>query len=632
MAMVIATNMGSITAQRHLSNTQNDLNTSMERLSSGNRINSAMDDAAGLQIRDRMDSQINGLTQSVRNANDAISLAQTAEGALEETTEILQRMRDLAIQSSNDTYTTADRESLQAEVDQLLSEIENISEYTRFNDQQLLDGNWSGDFQVGHKDGETISLAIGDMSVSALGAHTGSGGAAGTLDGSTSGVQTVAPSDAVSAGILSASSAPTSALTVVDGTDSAAATAGTAEIDFSANDLASGDTLTITMDNGDTFTAAWDTDADTTIAALTAGGSNSNAYSLSFDATSDVLTITADTAGALDMSIASVTDGASTPVALVGPTTTATDGTDAVVASSWSATQGFTTGALKGDQVTFEIKDGSTVVKTFEFEADRDINTAAGLANEVATQMMTAGMEGYVASADGNNVVIRKIEAGETGYTMDTTATARTAQAAVGEEETVNIAAGAVVGDSVTFNVNGDDWTFEFTQTAADSTAAATALANAWNAETAGFTTGYTVTASSGTLTFEADNTGLDGSFDVTAAYTQNVPDGTTTAISGVDLTTGGGISAAINSIDKAIEQVGEQRGDLGAISNRLEHTINNVQSMIENTSAARSRIEDADFATESANLAKNQVLQQAGTAMLAQANASTQNVMSLLR
>ncbi|NOQ46692.1 MAG: flagellin FliC [Desulfobulbaceae bacterium] len=163
MALVVNTNVASLNAQRNLNSSQMSLNKSMQRLSSGMRINSAKDDAAGLAISDRMTSQIRGLNQAVRNANDGISMSQTAEGALQETTNLLQRMREISVQSANDTNTTADRTSLQAEFTQLRDEIDRISTDTQFNNQNLLDGNFATTgavFHIGANAGQTITVTI----------------------------------------------------------------------------------------------------------------------------------------------------------------------------------------------------------------------------------------------------------------------------------------------------------------------------------------------------------------------------------------------------------------------------------------------------------------------------------------
>jgi flagellin len=392
MSMVIGTNVASLTAQRHLDSSRADLQTSMERLSSGSRINSATDDAAGLAISDRMTSQINGLTQAVRNASDAMSLGQTAEGALDESTAILQRMRDLSVQSVNDTNTSTDRAAMQSEVAELQTELTRIGNSSSFNEQTLLDGSFTAKtFQIGHQGGDTLSLTINDMRSTALGAL-----AAGTITAAT-------------------------------------------------------------------------------------------------------ITKTAGTTGAA-----------------------------AVVSSTISAA------AVSGDILSFSVDRAGTAT-TFSHTY-----TAAATVDEAADAFVTA-----------------------------------------------NSTAASTAGWTLTNESNG---TVTFTNTAG---AAALVVSSS------------TVTATQRTVQ---------------------------TAVGSADISTAAGATSALTSIDAAIKEVGQERATLGAFQNRLEHTVSNLQSMVENTSAARSRIADADFAVESANLAKNQVLQQAGTAMLSQANASTQNVLSLLK
>jgi len=648
MSMVINTNIASITAQRHLSESQGDLQTSMERLSSGKRINSAMDDAAGLQIRDRMDSQINGLTQSVRNANDAMSLGQSAEGALEETTQILQRMRDLAVQASNGTNTQEDKESLQAEVTQLKAEIDRIADTSKFNDQKLLDGSFSSkDFQIGHKGGETISLTVANMSSSAIGGQTGT--SAGTVAGAATGTQLTASVDATVQGTVAiqgganAGAAVTSAdniagTSVVDGTAATSAVAATAWSDTFQVTALGKNTEAVSWDLGGGVTATHTFTADAADVNATAAelASNLSASGFSFSASGDTVTVTR-TAGAYSaegaVSVTQATSGGS----LAGTDGTATAGTDATpaaLATQWQASQTFTAGAKTGDQINFKI--GSN---THTYTATADTSTAADLANEIAVNMSIAG---YTVGSDGNDVVINKVAAGADTSGLLSSVTQRSATTATSELESLGVSAKATSGDKVTITVNGDSHTHEFTSSPASVALTVDDMVSSWNAATTGFQTGYTahavdasgakIAAGGAAVAFalEADTAGSAGNFDMTANWQANAGVGGTAAISAIDLTTSA--SDAIASIDHAIKQVGTERGSLGAFQNRLEHTVSNLQSMVENTSAARSRIEDADFATESANLAKSQVLQQAGTAMLAQANASTQNVMSLLR
>ncbi|TYL47146.1 flagellin [Marinomonas sp. IMCC 4694] len=176
MSLYVNTNVSSLSAQRSLSSSARDLDTSFERLSTGYRINSAADDAAGLQISDRLTSQINGLNQSVRNANDGISLAQTAEGALEETTNMLQRMRTLSIQAANGSNTEKDRVALQQEMTQLSTEINRIAETTTFGGANLLDGTFNGVFQVGADSNQTISFTLASGGISNSVDYAGNGG------------------------------------------------------------------------------------------------------------------------------------------------------------------------------------------------------------------------------------------------------------------------------------------------------------------------------------------------------------------------------------------------------------------------------------------------------------------------
>jgi flagellin len=168
MAITVNTNVTSMKAQKNLNTSSQALSTSMERLSSGMRINSAKDDAAGLAISNRLNSQVRGLDVGMRNANDAISIAQIAEGAMQEQTNMLQRMRDLSIQATNGANSASDLTALKSEMDELVSEITAIADNTAFGDKKLIDGSFAGTFQVGHKGGETISISITDTDAATL--------------------------------------------------------------------------------------------------------------------------------------------------------------------------------------------------------------------------------------------------------------------------------------------------------------------------------------------------------------------------------------------------------------------------------------------------------------------------------
>ncbi len=410
MAMTINTNVVSINAQRNLGLSGSTLSTSMQRLSSGLRVNSAKDDAAGLAISERMSTQVRGLSVAARNANDGISLAQTAEGALGKVGDMLQRMRDLAVQSSNATNSKSDREALQAELSQLRDEVDRVAKTTTFNGAKLLDGSFTGGvFQVGANSGDNITVgALSNTKVTELGnAIYGSGATAATA---TDALQT----------------------------------------------LLAGDGGTVAP-------------ADVTIGVQ---GAN------------------------------------------------------------------------------------STTVHTVTIKADANMTKEQAL---------------------GKTIEAINAKTADTGVTA------------------------FLEKDS-----NGDNQ-IQLRATA-DKTATASSVA---------------ITYSSGT---DVSGTGAD----LVAADT--LEDEGSKGIDKMDISTQSGSWEALQRIDGAIDSVSSARAELGAIQTRFEKSIENIDSMNENLTAARGRIIDADFASETANLSRAQILQQAGTAMVAQANQLPQQVLSLLK
>ena len=464
MPQVINMNIASLNAQRNLNQSQSALQTSLQRLSSGLRINSAKDDAAGLAISERFTSQIRGLNQAARNANDAISLSQTAEGALGEISNNIQRIRELAVQSANATNSSSDRTALQNEVSQLVSEIDRVATQTAFNGVNLLDGTFTSQaFQVGANAGQTISISsISSARTSDMGASFSAAATGGAVTGV-----------ALSAGDLT-----------VNGTD-IGAVAGDAKL-IAAKINATGTGVTATANS---FTVSGGT---TGFAAADAG------------------TITIN---------------------------------------------GFTT---------------STVTATGTAATDR-----AALASAINAMSAATGVS---AVDDGTGVDL--------------------------------------------VSSDGRNITHSFTQTAGTFTAATTGVAAA--------ATSY------GTISLSSNSTiTLGGAAETKAGFTDGqviTASQTGTALSGIDVSTVAGATTAINSADAALATVSSARATLGAYQNRFTSTIANLQTAAENLSASRSRIQDADFAAESAQLTRGQILQQAGTAMLAQANALPNNVLSLLR
>lgn len=501
MGLTINTNVMSLNAQRNLGTSQSALSKSMQRLSSGLRINSAKDDAAGLAISDRMTSQIRGLNQAARNSNDGISLAQTAEGALQETTNILQRMRELAVQSANDTNSSSDRSSLQAEVNQLQQEMTRIADTTEFNGKKLLDGSMSNaQFQVGANANQTISFSIESAQAAELGNYSlKSTNIAGIEAASALATTTAINGNNVGAQIL----------TIVGPEGSSTATVGA---DNSAQEIA-------VLVNAKSATTGVTAEAKTTatlsglVSSGTVGftlqGTNTTAINIS-------ATVTSTNLAALAQAI-----------------------NDQAGNTGISATLGSDTGKITLTQAAgADIKIG-------------DYTHSSGLAGDT---LSVTGQEGAAVALVGN-----------AGSVIDST----------------------VVGGEVVFSGNG---TFNVSSNAA---------------------------AAAGSLF-----SGVADSANVS----------TISSIDNVDITTVTGAADAIKSIDGALGQIDSMRGELGAVQNRFESTIANLSNVSENLSAARSRILDADIAQETSAMTKNNILQQAGVAILAQANQAPQLALSLLQ
>lgn len=399
MALTVNTNVASLNTQRNLSNSSNALATSLQRLSTGSRINSAKDDAAGLQIANRLTSQINGMGVAVKNSNDGISMAQTAEGALEQSTTILQRMRDLSLQSANGSNSSEERKALNSEVNELKKELDRIANTTSFGGKKLLDGSFqTTTFQVGSAANETISVKLEEMSTKSLNADFSKG--------------------SIASGAMGASGTPAAASGVI--------------------------AVQIKMADGE-----------------------AKIYSASFE---------------------------------------------------------------KGATHTERMQSLATVIN--------DANIGIGA----------------FANDNGSFDVVTALSSG----------------AEPGQVETFTFASGAD-------------------------------FATASGATTSG--------TSIGLLAETATN-----------------------KVSDIDIGTVLGAQTAVIAIDQAIQKIDAQRADLGAVQNRFENTISNLQNIAENVSAARGRIKDTDFAAETAALSKNQIMQQAGTAILAQANQLPQAVLSLLQ
>lgn len=592
MAMVINSNIMSLNAQRNLTMSQNEQNTAMERLTSGKRINSAADDAAGLSISNRMTSQINGLNQAVRNANDGSSLIQTAEGALDESTNILQRMRELSVQSANGTYDSGNRSTLNAEVSQLKEELDRISETTSFNGLNILDGTLGKvDLQVGSESNQTISMEIGAMDTKSLGngagaditGTTGSGASLqaslaniagdGTNDMFINGQDVGDLSDATVGATLedklNAINTNISGVTVTAFTEMTASTQGDGVIQGT-------NAVTFTLGNAD---------GSSTSVEIRNTGSMDDLVSAINEKSGGLIEASLDDSGNLKLSSeagSSITIGETG-----GGTALSALGTGMATGSAQQAQL-----ALTADSGT----DGITVTYTTASDAN-----VTGIDTRSTAGSISGRAAMVPASFESGDIKINGVSINEYDNAID---------------------------------VDGNDTAGENSDVVAH--------INKQSAETGVVAS---IDGSSGTDVLKLET--LDGSeisieyADATVAAAMetaigiqetNSAEGAGSNVASIDISTAAGAQKAIDTIDAALEQINSTRGDLGAVSNRLDFTVNNLSNVAENVSAARSQIQDADFAAESANLSRAQVLQQAGTAMLAQANASSQNVLSLLQ
>jgi flagellin len=717
MPQVINTNISSLNAQRNLNTSQSALATSLQRLSSGLRINSAKDDAAGLAITARMPSQIRGLNQAARNANDGVSLAQTAEGGLAEVGNNLQRIRELAIQSANATNTASDRASLNAEVTQLLAEISRVATTTQFNGQNILDGTFTAaQFQVGANANQTITASTGNAQTTAIGSYQVTSNSVTAVSGTalTAGQLTFNGIDVGSStsGSAEAIAASINSVTNRTGVTASASTTVTSSVTnpiLRNQSLQSGDLVINGVDVGAVAGSSNVATQGANIAAAINAVSNLSGVTAVANGGTGALTLTSSTGKTIDITTNAATpaDGATrvenaTGLELAGATkafgssviTIAAGARQVVTHTSTNTAAASDTLTVAG--VTFTYSAAANSATNIQIDntsaANQGANVRAALAlNTTVTNAFT------ITGATTDAILTAKSNVLSTGFGDGLAAASATANG--GSFASTTAGAGVAIGD--TLKVGG--LTYEFT--AHNATAVATAgniqvklgtggsaasdddiltatnLATAVSAQqaagngTVGFTSrtagavtvtntlyggvgvvanptepvslgtagavvsvpsagtsgAYTSLSTKGTLALNSATTFSIGGTNPGAAglSSANV---SLSAINTVDITTVAGANNAISLIDGALSQVATIRGSMGALQNRFSSVVSSLTASSENLSAARSRIQDADFAAETAQLTRNQILQQAGVAMLAQANALPNNVLTLLR
>ncbi|WP_328185537.1 flagellin N-terminal helical domain-containing protein [Marinobacter sp. OP 3.4] len=604
MPQIINTNIASLNAQRNLNASQGEANTALERLSSGLRINSAKDDAAGLAISTRFESQITGLNMAQRNANDGISLAQTAEGALDEVTKNLQRIRELAVQSANATNSLSDRQALNQEVQQRIAEIDRIAAQTSFNGLKVLDGTLGEQtFQVGANSGETIGVSGLDAKGNMLG---------GVL--------------AQTNGFANFPVSETEAVSDVNG------------LDFGTSDVAFEGTI-----NGEpiSVTAAGFADAGELADALnTQLSSNSEFDGIRVEADGTDIIWSNGTAGALDVEGAFYDATAQTAV-------TGTDIDD--LANGVSSEVGVDTTTLNnlgaGVEITFDLDDNNGTTASATITVGPGANTPEDIAQAIQDQLPT-GFEDLSVEAINDDFVFTNNATDGTefdiaNFSLTEQGNAVNAPGAIEEGSTIaSRFASGNVDDALNFDVevNGTAINVEEATSLND----IIAQINAQSGETG---VKANLNSDNDDIIFSSQ---FDEPFEVSITSPQILDDATPAApvqlvdietdednvvtMRQIDISTRDGSEEALVAVDYAFDKINGFRAELGAIQNRFESTIANLATTSENLSASNSRIRDADFAAETAELARTQVLQQAGLSVLSQANARPQQVLQLLQ
>ena len=569
MALVINTNVSSLTAQRALAESSEELKTAMERLSTGSKINSAADDAAGLAMTQRMTAQVRGLAMAVKNANDGQALTQSIEGALGEVSDMLQRMRELALQAANGTNSSADRTFLQSEVNLLIQEISRVAASTRYNGELILDGTFLNKaLQVGIEEGENIIFSVESVAAENVGAHTLIGNGVGARAASVTPLAnpTTESDDIEIFGFL--------------GTKSTAASAG---------DSAKQTAVKVNNLTGETGVKAY----AKTYASLESTSTALKTYSVK---------INGYTTGNFVISSGDVESAVDAINQISGSTgVTASSNANKVVLFD-----------SDGDDITVENLQslaGFTDLRVSKLGED-------GLITNVIDSAVDLGLGG---AKDSTRVTGTLKLVSPNPFSLDQKAATRATgillnDAAIADGHTTltfDPGHGLAIGASFTIAGETATPTHYVTGVSTNDISFVPALVNGHGVQ---------------------DNDAITIGTETPGYYVDGSSTATLKNLTQIRINTAVLAGDSISIIDAALDKVAQMRSDLGAIENRLSYTVSNLMNIAEKTADARSRLDDADFALESARLAKSQVIQQAGTNMLAQANQMTQLVLDLLR
>ena len=704
MALVINTNISSLTAQRALAESNSELQTAMERLATGSKINSAADDAAGLAMVQRMTAQVRGLAMAVKNANDGQALTQSVEGALGEVSDMLQRMRELALQSANGTNSSADRSFLQSEVNLLIQEISRVAGNTRYNGELILDGTFlNKSLQVGVEEGENIIFSVESVAAEMIGAHTLVGnGQSAIAPGTTPPVNLTTTNDDIEIfgylGTVKTAASPTDSaketavkinnLTGQSGVKayaktyvslySATTTAKTYSVNINGYEtgnfvIAEGDVESavdainqisgstgVTASSADNKILLFDSDGDDITIENTQTLAGHNDLRVQKIAEDGQITSTVGSAVSLGISGTNDATRVSGTLKLVSPNAFSID--QKAVNEIHTVTPGGLSTYGAGDTLT--ISDGVTTATVSYTSSNIPGTDIDKLVEGIQSATNYGDLKFEVAkSADGTKLEFTYKAAGRnyqvdtwTPTTSDLTNGDGSANAIVidnGNSQVANISLAAAAHGNVDALItaikgHGSYGAQNFT---VYKNAAGTGVEFIY--KTPGDQTKPSITVAGAQVVVSTSDTKAAGpgrpSYDISGQtdesialkeagvnslgyYTENSAAGSLKNLTQIQISNMVDAGDSISIIDAALDKVAQMRSDLGAIENRLAYTVSNLMNIAEKTADAKSRLDDADYALESARLAKAQVIQQAGTSMLSQANQLTQLVLDLLR
>ena len=603
MALVVNTNIEALNAQRNLNINNNKLGKSIQRLSSGLRINSAADDAAGLSIATKFQAQVRGSNQAVRNANNAISLVQVAEGGIDTITNILQRLRELAVQAASDDNTNVDRNTLTKEADNLVTELTRVSNTSEFNTQTLLDGSFKNSLiQIGANADQTLSINFGDLRGSAIGARAEF--IADIGDGVTTAVE-----EGFGAGEIKINGTDVAATNSADDQfsvlDISSSQLGSAVSTITFNFFVNGTSITVSM----VVNQAGSEIAASIVNAVTAAGINNvtarvvNGSGYVIEATKgETLLLAVSNTGAATASVNIISNVGLTNLA----SNFAIGSTDAAIANS----NGESSAIAKAVAIN-AVKSNSTVqAKAIEHTVTGNTSVSAAVltSGDVFINGIDIGTV-KITDNDGTGALVTAINSkvGESGVTATIDGSGKLVLTAV-DGRNIAVTTKDASTATTTLGLDASDMTgtsFVFRGQVRLNSSETFLLTSASSLEDLDPTLGASKSVAKDLSTFNINSLKIDSQKSATAA---------------------------ILTLDAALDDVNTLRSDIGAIQNRIEFAIQNLEIAAENTSASESRIRDADFAKEVAILTKNQILVQAGASMLAQANGLPQIALQLLQ